>query len=93
LVTVCHQLASLIAQALFELVPVFPGDGRIRLLCEDADDVDDREKPRFRGFVVYTAYRLILEESGLSGDRHSQKLPQKPGVEIAFCAVCRFSAA
>jgi hypothetical protein len=43
LVTNYHQLASLIAQALFEFVSVFPGDGRIRLLCEDADDVDDRE--------------------------------------------------
>ena len=84
LVTVCHQLASFIAQALFEFVSVFPGNGRIRLLCEDADNVDDREKPRFRGFVVHTAYLLILEESGLSGDGHGQRLPQKPGVEKAF---------
>jgi hypothetical protein len=84
LVTICHQLAPLIAQALFEFVPVFPGNGRIRLLCEDADDVDDREKSRFRGFVVHTAYWLILEESGLSGDGQSQRLPQKPDAEKAF---------
>jgi hypothetical protein len=95
LVTVCHQFTPLIAQALFELVPVLPRNGGVRLPCEDADDIDDREKPCFRGFVVHTAYRLILEQSGLGGDGHGQRLTHKPDVERAFlrCLPFRSSAA
>ena len=68
LVTVCHQLAALSTQALFELVPVFPGDGRIRLLREDADDIDNREPPCLCCYVIDAAYRVILEESGMGGN-------------------------
>ena len=77
LVTICHQLASLLMQPLFELVPVFPGNGGIRLLGEDADNVDDREPPCLRGFVVDAAYRLILEQGGMGGDGHGQRLLSK----------------
>jgi hypothetical protein len=68
LVTVCHQFTAFSAQTLFEFVPVFPGDSCIRLLRQNADDIDNREPPCLCCFFVNSAYRLILEESGMWGN-------------------------
>ena len=55
LVTIRHQLTAFLAQPLFQLVPIFSGGSKIRLLGQHADDVHDGKPPRFGRLVVMAA--------------------------------------
>jgi hypothetical protein len=81
LVTICHQLTSLLFQTLSELVPVLSGRLVVRLLRQHLDDVNDREQPCFGLVVVQTADFAFLEDhrqefhrAALSIRRHFQSV-------------------
>ena len=65
LVTICHQLAAFLHQALFELAPVLAGGLIIRLLRQHLDDIDDREPPGFGRFVIDATDFVFLENGRL----------------------------
>jgi hypothetical protein len=62
LVTICNQLASFLAESVFQNLPVVSGGLVIGLLGENLDDVHDREKPGFGLLVVEAADFALLED-------------------------------
>jgi hypothetical protein len=62
LVTICNQLASFLAESVFQNLPVVSGGLEIRLLGENLDDVHDGEKPGFGLLVVEAADFALLED-------------------------------
>jgi len=62
-VTICHQLAAFLPKPLFQLVPVFSGCLKIRLLGEHLNDVHNGEKPRL-GLLVVDAADFVPFKNG-----------------------------
>lgn len=61
--TVCHQLTTFLGKPLFQLVPVFSGRLKIRLLGKDFHDVHDGEEPRL-GFLIVNAADFVSLKNG-----------------------------
>ena len=76
LVTICNQLTSFLAEAVFKNLPVVPGGLVIRLLGQNLNDIHDGEKPGFGLLVVETADFAIFKNGG--NDFHGGSTKQLP---------------
>ena len=83
--TICHRLTSFLAKSLFQLVPVFSGGLRIRLLGEHLHDVHHGEPPGFGLLVVDAADGLILELRGQVLHGYSSKLQSRYFQVVTIC--------
>lgn len=70
--TVCKGLTSLFRKTVFENPPIVRSSLCIGLLGKNFDDVNDREPPRFRSFVVNATDRDIFEQGRLIGHGYAQ---------------------
>ena len=65
-VTIRHRLTPLLAEPLFQFIPVFTRRLVIWLLGQHLNDVHHREPPCFIGFVVHPADCVVLEKGVLN---------------------------
>ena len=65
LVTICHQLTTLLGEAVLQDFPIISRRPIVSLLREHLDDVHDREPPRLGLLIVDTANFMLLKKGGV----------------------------